>query len=116
MTTQYTKRLIVIVRADTSAAANAKVLQYVDTVKGDLTFTVPLQQVTVPGVVAAHVCGWTMTPAQFAELNTRLKEIEATLSNKIRVFDVSGLAPDQESALLDQKLTNLGLQRMAATP
>lgn len=110
--TVYTKRLICFVRADIAVQCNNRAKQYVDFAGGERVWDVPLERTVAPGIVAAYVCAWSMTLGQFTEMRNRLKEVEFNLDDKIRVFDVSGMTPEEEQAEMQLRLSNLGLKFM----
>lgn len=71
--TEYTVRLILVVKAAQQAAANQLASQP-DTGNNTLdTFTVPLARPTAPTTPFAYWCGWSLKPAQATALRNRLK-------------------------------------------
>lgn len=122
MATEFTYRLIVVVRATRVAAANAAA-HTVDPAGGDV-FTVPLQLVTEPTRTKSfYWCSWQMKPAEGPALrqalqNAGFKNNEIALippgsavtmtGNDLWVFQATDPAVDWTS---DQVLAAMGLQR-----
>lgn len=116
--TVYTRRLIIVARADVAAAANlAASKNDTDPVGGDKTFRAALSA-SGNEPAQAYWCGWTMTGGQAAAIRSRLRERGATVaevapvaakgtpaSNRFAVFDADEWTPDEV-------LAKLGLQRV----
>jgi hypothetical protein len=120
--TAYTKRYVILARADLAAAANlaASHPDTADGGNGSQTFTVPLSASgNLPAT--AYWCSWQMTPVQAVNIRTRLVQHGATAaevtpvpantvpaSRRFAIYD-DATWPDPEAIL-----TSLSLQRIAA--
>ena len=71
--TEYTIRLILIVRASVRSNAN-QASKLVDKIGGEHTFNVPLARVSNPTVPFAYVCNWAMTKQKVKALRDKLLE------------------------------------------
>lgn len=114
--TAYTKRFIIVVRADLAAAANLAAKQPdTDPVGGDRTFTAGLSASgNLPA--QAYWCGWQMRVETALAIRNRLRERGATVaevapvsrdgtpSNRFAIFDADDWEPEDV-------LAALGLQR-----
>lgn len=120
MATLYTKRFIIVARADLAAAANLAAKQPdTDPDGGDQTFTVPLSASgSLPA--QAYWCSWQMTTAQALAIRNRLRERGATVAevapvppggspstNRFAIFDADDWMPQQV-------LAKIGLQRIGS--
>lgn len=97
----HTRRLIIVVDADTAAVANARAAE-LDVAGGAQTFTVGLSPSGNPPATA-YWCSWQMTPGWDSGIRTRLQN--AINANKARVYDGLTTTPEQV-------LAALGLRRL----
>lgn len=119
---QYTRRFIIVARADVAALANVAASRSdTDSAGGDRTFTVGLSA-SGNAPAQAYWCSWAMTNAQAAAIRQRLRDQGATVaevapvpaggtpaSNRFAVFDADDWTPEQV-------LAKIGLQRIGGTP
>lgn len=103
----YSRRFIIVVRADLAQRANQAATQAdTDLQGGARTFTEALSRSGQPPA-EVYWCNWQMTPAQATAIRTRLREHGATASevtlvpaggtptsNRFAVFDAAVWSPD----------------------
>lgn len=104
MATQFTRRALLVVRADLAAQANARAKE-VDPEGGERTFSVGLVPIgSAPGTApVAYWAGWSLKPAQWTAIKNRLEALPNAAS-KVRVYDAATWEP--EAVLAD-----LGFER-----
>jgi len=108
--TVYTKRLIIVIRADVAANANLA-SKLVDLTGGEFTWNVPLAKSGNPTVPVAYWCNWAMKPSQVTSLKTKLMARGFTAENvapgdtppanaKAAVFSAAQWTPSEVLAVL----------------
>lgn len=105
MSTQHTRRALLVVRADLATQANARAAEVDTGGAGDKTFTVGLVPIgSAPGTApVAYWASWQMRPAQYTAIKNRLESLPNAAS-KVRVYDADQWTP--EAVLAD-----LGFER-----
>lgn len=105
MPTEYTERLLIVVRAPLQDEANAAA-QVAEPTTGPNTFNVPLvaaDSTTSAAPVVAYWAGWTMTPIQRERL---LAEFGRRFARSLTVIPVGGAVRRQDDFWLFDRAWN----------